>query len=365
MKRNSRILTVLIGVELFFSLCWYLFPANHLYLHLEAVQHIIRGNVLSYPAMGYPLFLLPAVMLGVHIGAWAFYLQLLMCLMGVAIFYLTFHIEPNAWNAFALLPFVAVMALEQSAAIPVYLFLVCFSFLRMRKIWLPAILLGICVLFRTEFLLLLFVPAMLSVKPADGRKFMAVGLGVAVALGVLTGSVFGVNSAGVLYGSLGQLNHNPWGITMDDSCIVRVAHENRVEPWSREGSELFAGLWQKAVSEHPIAYMEKFLVNSTRAILSGPYIGEWRIYGWGLPIKYFLHFVFGLTMLWCYSRWRSIKNLEGGSFVLLCALLLVLSQGFGHQMVRHMNIVYLPLLGLVLEADQKIWNNIISDSMNI
>jgi hypothetical protein len=365
MTKNNKTLLLVIWIELLFSLFWYLFCTNHLYLNLEATYRILGGDVLSYPALGYPVFLLPAVVLGIHVPAWAFYIQLSLCVFGILAWLRMFRIEPSPRIAFGILPFIAVIALEQAATLPVFLFLICLKLMREDKIWLSAILLGLCVLFRTE-LLLLFLPAIMSVGISDARKFIVTGMASAAVLLVLSGSVFGSNSSGVLYGSLGQLPRNPWGLTMDDSCITRVANEHGVQdPWSPEGSRLLRTLWWKAVNEHPIAFAEKFVVNSYRAFLSGPYIGEWRAYEWGKPIKYSLHIVFGLTMLWCYFRWRLIVNLEGGSFVLGCALLLILSQGFGHQMVRHMSIVYLPLLGLVDEADRGFWNNTVTDSMNI
>ena len=152
--KTSRILIALICSEIVFSAFWFLFPST-LDPILPAAYSILRGHVTSYPALGYPALFIPAVVFGINPMWWIFYLQLILCLAGVWLFFTEFEVNIHWGTVFGLLPFVAVMALKQTAAVPCALVIVAVVLMRHRKVWAAAVVLALCALFRTELLLLL------------------------------------------------------------------------------------------------------------------------------------------------------------------------------------------------------------------
>ena len=323
-----------------FVVFWFLFPMNPQWL-LDSAYGLLRGRVSNYPSMGYPAMFVPAIWLGLSPVWFMFGVQFIMCVSGVGLWWAEFGVPSQWYHVFAILPFVACMALMQTAAIPCFLVLVAVVALRHGKTWVAAVLVGICGLFRTELLILLPCLSYAAFK----ESMIVFALTVALLLG-LTGSIMSSNTPAVFYGSLGQLEGNPWNLSFTDSCIERVAAQHGVDAW--ESPDLFTDLSIQAISSHPIWYVAKCVKNGLRAILTGPYIGEWRVkpYAWAVVVKYSLHVMFSGVMLWL------IVKVPRWSFLGWAVLAFILAQALGNQMVRHWNVIYLPLLGVVLEARQ-------------
>ena len=331
-----RIPLAFLTVNVAYFVFVYLFPSDWGHM-VWAANQILGGTVPTYPAFGYPMMFIPAIVLGINPFMWALAIQGVMLLVGVYLWFIEFKVEVTVLNTFLLLPFVAVMALMQTAAVPCFLVLCAVLLLRRERVWPAALLLGLCGLFRTELLILPLALAMVHFRPAMFVFWVTVFVLFAV-----TSSVVSTNSPAVFYQSLGQLEGNSWGIRCEDAFTDSISHAHGVEPRSREDAELFTHKSYEAISNDPMAYIEKCFKNLVRAVIGGPYIGEWRIYSWGDWVRYPLHIIFGCVLLWVFVR------MPYRGFLFWAVVVLLLSQALGNQMVRHWNVIYLPLLGISL-----------------
>jgi Gpi18-like mannosyltransferase len=73
--------------------------------------------------------------------------------MGVWLFLTRFDIEINWGTGLLLIPWVAVMSLERSCAMPCFLLMFAVVLVRESKMVWAALCLALCYLFRTEYLL--------------------------------------------------------------------------------------------------------------------------------------------------------------------------------------------------------------------
>ena len=81
-----------------------------------------------------------------------------------------------------------------------------------------------------------------------------------------------------LYGSLGDLPGNPWGVVRSDGFSAEMMRRLGYSPesaFSEEGNQVLGTLFRKSVREHPGAYLAKLGVDTLKVAVGG--FGYWSV----------------------------------------------------------------------------------------
>jgi len=350
---------------------------------------------------------------------WLWLTQLLLCLTALAVFYRVFALTPKGWHLALLLPFAALLSVKwPDAPAGCLLFFLWAGLYRYASAGRRGALLAagcaaaLLANFRSEYLLypaLLAAMAALPAFRAWRRRLLvaAVVLLLAMLAGLAPWSwrahrhggpwlLSATNGGGVAYISLGQLPGNPWGIRPVDDVMWQAVRENGLaSPYSFAGDSLLRKKFSEAIAAHPGAFAGKVMLNVGRVALGGLYVGEYD--AWTISEqrrqeidaivvregrlaalrqarlseaaalaaqfvfnKLYAVLFFGLLIAWIGAGrrlWRGEKRLLVGltAALLLYKLALV---GLLQYEPRHLNAVYLPLLGLVMTAPPGWWRRL-------
>ncbi|MBI3787141.1 MAG: hypothetical protein HY276_02695 [Ignavibacteriales bacterium] len=349
--------------------------------------------------------------------------QLLLSFVGIYFFYKLFSLTPSLWHIPFFTPYLAVTSVKWPTAIVISL-IIPFAYFFQRysldkskkSILIAGILLGILLNFRSEFLylppflLLLFlfretkssratiVPSILIVSTLVFILLLPWGLR---SKNLNAGfRLTSTNGGLVSYISLGQLPNNPWDIAPKDTTgYIFVRSHGIADPFSPQGDSLLKIIFYKNVRSHPLAFFKKMMKNSTDALLGGVYTGEYstrlipedrvieinkNLYGagifkkisiiftlngnefMGMFIEYLIFVLFKVVwyiLIVIFLVYFVKLRLFDWKPIGIVTIFLVYTFGlvsFLQYETRHMNILYIFLLGLLLAFIQEIRQNRIS-----
>ena len=158
MNKHLKIALVLLWTECLFVLYWLLFTSggNDAEWTIPAAQRLIHlqtyADAYGFPALGYQLMYAIPIVLGLDIFVFQMLLRLSLCIMGAWLFLTRFDIEIHLGTGLLLIPWVAVMSLERSCAMPCFLVMLAIVLIRESRMAGAALCLALCYLFRTEYL---------------------------------------------------------------------------------------------------------------------------------------------------------------------------------------------------------------------
>jgi len=360
----------------------------------------------SKPFATYPLWGYPYLLSLTHNQVGLLGVQWLLTVSGAALFYAAFSYRLRWWHLPLLLPYVAVMSVKWPDAPVVFLLLVAVVALtkalasgELKWSALLGVTVGAIGQFRSEYLALVFCAAVTLVVFGHATLKQRVCGAVLACLiqfallipwvaaihgeyGVLRATA--TNGGAVLYISLGQVPGNPWGITHTDHEAtekVEAIAGRPVSPHSVEGDRLLRGAFTDSVGARPGAFGWKVIHNLASALTGGLYVGEpytltvtgnregevqrlkaqfgrigvlqhllpveRKLYGlyYGLLVGFRLFF-FVLVCLAVITSYRR-PTLDPAILAILVLLIYKLAVvSLVQYQPRHMNAVYLPLLGL-------------------
>ena len=390
------------------------FAAGHLALAKSlAAGHgyaMIPGEPLFSPLWGYALLTAALLPLGSP-ECWLWLAQLLLCLAALVVFYRTFALTPKGWHLVLLLPFAALMSVKWPDAPTGCLLFLLWAGLRRyvsdgkrSALLVAGCLAALLANFRSEYLLFpaaLALPAALPSFREWRRRLLtaAIVLLLAMIAGLAPWSwrahrhggpwlLSATNGGGVAYISLGQLPGNPWGIRPVDETMWAQAEKNGLaSPFTFAGNALLLKDFRKAVAAHPVAFAGKALLNMGRVAIGGLYVGEydawlisparrgeigeiisregrfaalrdvWPSEAAALVAQFVFHklyavLFFGLIVAWIVAGRRMRRGEQRLLFALATTLFVykIVLVGLLQYEPRHINAVYLPLLGLVMTA---------------
>lgn len=304
------VLSALLGVVVFWGNHHHLFnQGNSTYQRsLMLAQHLASGLGYTldqpsgvpafFPMWGYPLMLVPGVLAG-QPQLWITAVQFLLSLMALRSFYRAFGLAPRMWHIPLLLPLFALGSVKWADAFTLPLTLLLFERLTrflsqggMKAGAGSAVVFGLLVNFRSEFLLLPFALASVALARQLGghRARWLLLSGGLLAGGVLFLTPWAIrshallgcwrlastNGGGVLYVTLGQLPDNPWGLRHSDAeAWDYVMARGEGSPWSPSGDLMLRAAWKECVATHPLAFVGKLACNGLRLATHGVYTGEY------------------------------------------------------------------------------------------
>jgi hypothetical protein len=247
---------------------------------------------------------------------------------GALVFALAFRITPSPWWGLAIAPFVAVTTVESSAALPPFLILVALAW--GRGAWA-----GLLPLARTEWLVLAIL----------GKRWALSIAAAAIVLFMLTSRLTSPNGPAVFYISLGQLPGNAWGIEYGDSTAHRLAEQfGYPSPWLVPSLFLQASI--DSVRLRPAEYVKKCGYNIYRIFHDGVWLGDGFVKPWSALLQVaYGGFMWVAGAWWFVRRRRRPLTAQERDVIVLVAIVIVM-QSLGQQLVRHTNILYLPILGI-------------------
>lgn len=361
-----------------------------------------------YPLWGYTGIVLLDVFFAGSSGILLSVIQYLLCFSAIYYFYKAFQLKPRYYHLALLLPFIALCSVKWPDAIvgclTVFIFYNIKDYLntsRLRKLILAGAFFGITVNFRSEYIYLPLFLAVFILLPSlknFNKKiiYTAAALFISSLLFLLPWSIRSLTQTGeyrlgasngwsVMYISLGQLPGNPWEIAPFDKSAFDFTKKSGIYPYTPQGDKLLKDESLKLIKENPLAYAEKAGYNFLMCMIRGVYTGEYGniaiseedryqadafieshkgISGkissiFKLPpaisIPYtiekliqavFVIFFFVLMVNWFFFRNRAKINqmllLSVAAFALHKLVLVSLIQ----YEYRHMNSIYLLLLGL-------------------
>ncbi len=363
-----------------------------------------------YPLWGYTGILIIDTFFGSS-NFFVYLIQFGLCLFSIFIFYKLFEIKPKFLHFPFLLPFIALCSVKWPDAI-VGCLLIGFAYFykkhifgdRYKNLLIAGAMLGIIANFRSEYIYLPIVLLALSFLPFAKnfkKKNIITSVGIfAIAVAcllpwsfrsyILTGEqrLSASNGWAVMYISLGQLPGNPWHIAPYDKWAFDLTTANKKHPYTPEGDKLLKSEFTKLVKEQPLAFAEKFGLNSLRFFTGGVYTGEFaniildeskryeldgfimsksgivnKIFAFkdfklteSLPLIFekFIQFCFVLTffILMIYSIKAYFKNgfVKGNEILLLLSAAVVIYKFLIVSAIqyeyRHVNAIYLFVFGI-------------------
>lgn len=250
-----------------------------------------------YPLWGYPILLLFGKAIGAPV-AFIYILQFLLTILTVKIFYKLFNIAPRWWHSLAFLPFFALMSVKWPDAIVANLLLLYLHYLikymknnKLINIIFAGVFFGILANFRSEYLLLpvfqLFLYPFLTKKERIKQFLKAVSIVIIIGIiflmpwAIRSYAITGKpkftasNGGGVAYISLGQLPGNKWGIKpIDQTAFDFVQGKGVNYPYSIEGNSLLNQEFINLVAKYPGEYAKKIAYNIFKTFIGGVYTGE-------------------------------------------------------------------------------------------
>jgi hypothetical protein len=340
--------------------------AKHL---LSGDGYVIHsGSKILYPIWGYSFL----TMFGEFIGSSIFFLalvQAILCIVGIYFFYKLFNLEKKYWHILLFSPFIALMSVRWPDAIVAVLLIIAAYYLKIcletqsrKYAIITGLLLGILLNFRSEYLGLLLVLAVIAIVSLFFKKkyfFSNLTLIAFFALLLLLPWAFysysidkhfrltATNGGGVLYISLGQLPNNPWGIVHSDSVAFTVAKENGIDdPYSAQGDSLLTAKFIHDVEKKPVAYSEKIGYNVFTSFIRGVYVGEYPDI---IEKTIKIIFVFIFDLLLALSVYTLVKKIKASSIFTAVSVLIIYKFAlisFIQYEPRHMNAIYLFMLGI-------------------
>lgn len=250
---------------------------------------------MTYPMWGYSGFLILANLIGSYSNI--IILQFIICYFSILVFYKTFTIDYKNYHLLLLLPYIALCSVKWNDAIVgsaliFYIYFLTKSFKQkdIKSNILAGVILGLILNLRSEYLFLLplqfiTVLSIKSVRNSVKLKFHS----VIYLTSILTLLPWGIrnyiefddfkigssNGASVMFISLGQLENNKWNIKPVDNSAFIVAKKHKVkDPYSIEGEKILREEFISKVKEEPVEYILKCLNNALNFAIGGVYIGE-------------------------------------------------------------------------------------------
>lgn len=274
--------------------------------YLKAAENIVAGNGYSisdavpalYPLWGYSIMLVPGVWIGAP-GIFILFVQLIMTLIGICLFYKIFDLKESIWHILFFVPFIALMSVKWADA-PAAFFLLLFAYYSIKYLKIPSwkhllfsgISLGILANLRSEYLYLpifIMLLAFLHVFKSSKKHIIILALSsIAAALLLLAPwslrsvsidgkyRTSGSNGGAVAYITLGQLPGNSWGVVPSDSVFYSfVASKGIADPFSAKGDSLLKSETLRLIESRPAEYLKKCIYNSYKFMSGGLYTGEY------------------------------------------------------------------------------------------
>ena len=342
--------------------------------YLPIAKHLLNrdgyliyfGVPTLYPIWGYSFLTMIGELIGSSILFLA-YLQAIFCIIGISFFYKLFNLDKKYWHILLFTPFIVLASVRWPDAIvgvllilTIYYFKQCIENHSKKYAILSGVLFGILLNYRSEYLGLLLILAIICVVSIFLKKknfFSLSSLTILSTLLILLPWAYysytidkhirltATNSGGVLYISLGQLPNNPWGIVHSDSVAYAVAKQNGIDdPYSTKGDSLLTSKFIGDIENNPVAYTEKVGYNIYSSLIRGVYTGEFGgIIEKIIKIIFILVFDFLLLLTSLYF----IKNRR--SLLVVLAFILIIYKFTLVSLIqyepRHMNAIYLFLLG--------------------
>lgn len=393
--------------------------ATNLY---EGGEYSLHNVPVLYPMWGYVALTWCGVSLG-NPEFILLAVQLLLSFIGIYFFYKLFSLSPSLWHIPFFIPYLAVTSVKWPTAIVISLILSFAHFFQKyllnkskKSILVAGIVLGIVLNFRSEFLylplflLLLFLFREIKTSRATIVPSFLIISGLVFILlfpwglrskNLDAGFRFTSTNGGLVsYVSLGQLPNNPWGIAPKDTTgYIFVQSHGITDPFSPQGDGLLKTAFYENIQSQPLAFLRKMLKNATDALLGGVYTGEYstrfiseeriieinkNLYGAGIMkkisiifalngmefigmfIEYLIFAVFKLiwyilliVFLVYFATMRSIDWKPIGIVTVFLVYTFGLISFFQYE-TRHMNMLYIFLLGLLFAFIREIQEKRIS-----
>lgn len=362
---------------------------------------------MTYPMWGYSSFLIIANLIGSYSSI--IIIQFIMCYLSIVAFYKTFTLDYKNYHLLLLLPYIALCSVKWNDAIVgsmliFYIYFLTKSFKQndIKSNILAGLILGIILNLRSEYLFLLplqFI-AIISIKSVSNSvkiKFHS----VIYLTSILTLLPWGIrnyiefdelklsssNGASVMYISLGQLDNNSWGIKPVDNSAFLVTKKYKVkDPYSIEGESILRKEFLTKVEEDPAEYILKCLNNALDFVIGGVYTGEYgsvliqpeqrqnidnRINSanglgkfevilkqdfyaaYPILIEKIILLIYrivwlSLIMLFIYALFKQKYDALLTIILIIFIHKLLIVSGIQYE-YRHINSIYLPVLGIVLK----------------
>lgn len=254
-----------------------------------------------YPMWGYSILLIPGMLLG-YPDFYVLVLQFILAIIGIYLFYKLFDIEEKLWHVPLFIPYFAYMSVKWPEAIVLFLillFLFLFKKYLTNKSWIyllfSGLSFGLMCNFRSDWLLLIpFTICLLILLWLFWRKqdLVKILFGIIIVFIITLICLLpwaiksyqydeqlrftSTNTGGVLYISLGQLPNNPWQIEHADKYSWDYAkNQGFNNPYFPEANKVLTQAFIFNVKEHPISYGLKIGYNFVRSVIGGVYVGEY------------------------------------------------------------------------------------------
>jgi hypothetical protein len=257
------------------------------------------GNTpLMYPLWGYT-FLVTVNSIFSTSDSIILFIQFLLCVSAISIFYRLYQIEARYWHIPFFLPFIALMSVKWPDAI-VSALLVYFIYFavkaindnRIRFYIYSGLILGIILNFRSEYLYLLLLMLLFLLLPQSKGKrkelFKLIMINFILSIILLLPWALrsknitdeyhfsSTNGGAVMYISLGQLPGNRWNIIPFDETAYEIAKmKGFASPYSVEADKYFKEQSKRLICEYPGEYARKSVYNFLSAWIRGVYTGEY------------------------------------------------------------------------------------------
>lgn len=363
-----------------------------------------------YPIWGYTFLLLPDMLFKTNFLI-LLILQYILTILSINLFYYIFNVEKKHYHLILFLPFIAIMSTKTPDAIISFLIIVSLYFIKryidsnhVKYIIFAGISSGIILNFRSEYLYLFIFPLLLVIflKRNLTKDILKISLIVFLITIVCLlpwclryysynqhFKFTATNGGAVMFLSLGQLPNNIWKIEPYDETVYKIADSMKFDnPYTIQADNYFTNQFITKIKEHPIEYLKKITYNFLSSLIRGVYIGEYanlfidknirydwernlnRQSGFLKKLKYikssdhsiiipviiekiiqilFIPLFLALVILVFFKYLKNDKNLYD-IFLISIIIYKFLIVSLIQYEYRHMNSIYLILLGIVLAS---------------